>query len=149
MEAQKIQLLNDGLTEQWWQVRGPGCLCPATAAPSSLEAALGVWSREEQVAQVLSSQASAAWREEESGLGKESRWTISQFLLWTKSAVSTECQGLSAQAAETLPPWVDMMVFPGTLAVTSPGGQRRELCCLTPHCALQPGKAQGVGMNEQ
>jgi hypothetical protein len=57
---------------------------------------------------VLSSQASAAWREEESGLGKESRWTISQFLLWTKSAVSTECQGLSAQAAETLPPWVDL-----------------------------------------
>jgi hypothetical protein len=145
MEAQKIQLLNDGLTEQWWQVRGPGCLCPATAAPSSLEAALGVWSREEQVAQVLSSQSLEALRKRRVWAGEGEQWTISQFLLWTKSAAaSTECQGLSAQAAETLPPWVDMMVFPGTLAVTSPGGQRRELCCLTPHCALQPGEAQGV-----
>jgi hypothetical protein len=57
---------------------------------------------------VLSSQSFAAWREEETGLGRESRWTISQFLLWTKSAASIECQGLSAQAAETLPPWVDL-----------------------------------------
>jgi hypothetical protein len=45
MEAQETQLLNKGLTEQWWQVRGQGCLCLATAAPSSLEATFGVWAQ--------------------------------------------------------------------------------------------------------